>query len=222
MAIREDEAARLQRLRARQKILEVQTSKAVRPYREDGYVNLMNRYGTSQDNSEGYVYQKEPLVPDIQFTGIQKLMLRSNLRDLLDVVFRAGIVSGEIAEEPKYKLKFNPLWSLSEKEQADVDKSKADTELAKAQTAQVYVDMQALDPSEVRKKVTHANGIGNNCCYPVFYRPEGVDEMQQCGSVNLNRGLYGEGYVSCEDYNGRRVGPLYRVSRFGVKMEKEV
>lgn len=70
MAIREDEAARLQRLRARQQILEVQTSKAVRPYREDGYVNLMNRYGTSQDNSEGYVYQKEPLVPDIQFTGM--------------------------------------------------------------------------------------------------------------------------------------------------------
>lgn len=82
---------------------------------------------------------------------IQKLMLRPNLRDLLDVVFRAGIVSGEIEEEPKYKLKFNPLWSLSEKEQAEVDKMKSDTELAKAQTAQVYVEMQALDPSEVRK-----------------------------------------------------------------------
>lgn len=78
-------------------------------------------------------------------------MLRPNLRDLLDVVFRAGIVSGEIEEEPKYKLKFNPLWSLSETEQATVEKTKADTELVKAQTAQVYVDMQALDPSEVRK-----------------------------------------------------------------------
>jgi len=82
---------------------------------------------------------------------IQKLMLRRNLRDLLDVIFRAGIRSGEIEEEPAYKLKFNPLWSLSETEQATVDKTKADTELVKAQTAQVYVDMQALDPSEVRQ-----------------------------------------------------------------------
>lgn len=82
---------------------------------------------------------------------IQKLMLRRNLRDLLDVVFRAGIASGEIEEEPKYKLTFNPLWSLSETEQVANEKTKADTELVKAQTAQVYVDMQALDPSEVRK-----------------------------------------------------------------------
>lgn len=82
---------------------------------------------------------------------IQKLMVKSNLRDLLDVVFRAGIASGEIDEEPDYRLKFNPLWSLNETEQAAVEKTKADTAMVKAQTAQVYVDMQALDPSEVRR-----------------------------------------------------------------------
>lgn len=81
---------------------------------------------------------------------IQKLMLRRNLRDLLDVIFRAGITSGEIDEEPKYTLKFNPLWSLSETEQVTVEKTKADTAMVKAQTAQTYVAMQALDPSEVR------------------------------------------------------------------------
>lgn len=73
----------------------------------------------------------------------------------------------------------------------------------------------------IGEKVTHAHGIGNNCCYPVYYRPEGADEMQQCGNINLNRGLFGEGYVSCEDYNGRRIGPAYKVSHFGVKIEKE-
>lgn len=82
--------------------------------------------------------------------GIQKLMLKRNLRDLLDVVFRAGVASGEIEEEPNYKLKFNPLWSLSETEQAAVDHTKAQTALTKAQATQVYVDMGALDPSEVR------------------------------------------------------------------------
>ena len=65
--------------------------------------------------------------------------------------------------------------------------------------------------------VTHAHGIGNNCQYPVYYRPEGVDEIQQCGSINLNSGLYGEGYVSCEDYNGKRVGAAYEVTTRGVK-----
>lgn len=82
---------------------------------------------------------------------IQKLMLRSNLRTLLDVIFTAARYTGEIPEEPKYKLTFNPLWSMSDTEQATVEKTRADTELVKAQTAQMYVDMQALDPSEVRK-----------------------------------------------------------------------
>ena len=81
---------------------------------------------------------------------IQKLMLKRNLRNLLDVIFRAGIASGEIAEEPDYKLKFNPLWSMSDAEQATVNLAKAQTALAKAQATQVYVEMQALDPSEVR------------------------------------------------------------------------
>lgn len=81
---------------------------------------------------------------------IQKLMLKGNVRTLLDVLFKAALANGEVPEEPKYKLKFNPLWSLSDTEQANVDKVKADIEMVKAQTAQLYVQMQALDPSEVR------------------------------------------------------------------------
>lgn len=82
---------------------------------------------------------------------IQRLMLKRNLRTLLDVVFRAGIASGDVAEDPDYKLEFKPLWSLSDTEQAAVDQTKAQTALVKAQTAQAYVDMQALDPTEVRR-----------------------------------------------------------------------
>lgn len=84
---------------------------------------------------------------------IQRLMLKRNLRTLLDVVFRAGIASGDVADEPDYKLEFNPLWSLSDTEQATVDQTKAQTALVKAQTAQAYVDMQALDPTEVRRRL---------------------------------------------------------------------
>lgn len=84
---------------------------------------------------------------------IQRLMLKRNLRTLLDVVFRAGIASGDVAEEPDYKLEFKPMWSLSDTEQAAVDQTKAQTALVKAQTAQAYVDMQALDPTEVRRRL---------------------------------------------------------------------
>ena len=65
---------------------------------------------------------------------IQRLMLKRNLRTLLDVVFRAGIASGDVTEEPDYKLEFNPLWSLSDTEQATVDQTKAQTALVMAQT----------------------------------------------------------------------------------------
>ena len=65
--------------------------------------------------------------------------------------------------------------------------------------------------------VTHAYGIGNNCQYPVYYHPEGVDEIQQCGNININSGMYGEGFVSCEDYNGKRIGAAYEVRTRGVK-----
>lgn len=84
---------------------------------------------------------------------IQRLMLKRNLRTLLDVVFRAGIASGDVAEEPDYKLEFKPLWSLNDTEQAAVDQTKAQIALVKAQTAQAYVDMQALDPTEVRRRL---------------------------------------------------------------------
>lgn len=82
---------------------------------------------------------------------IQKLMLKKNLSALLDILFQAGLANGEVEEIPDYDLEFKPLWSLSETEQATVDKTKADTELVKAQTAQIYVQMQAMDPSEVRE-----------------------------------------------------------------------
>ena len=82
--------------------------------------------------------------------NIQKPEVRPNLRTLLDVIFRAGISSGAIREEPKYNLEFNPLWSMSEEQKANIDKMRADTAFVKAQTAQLYVGMQAIDPSEVR------------------------------------------------------------------------
>lgn len=87
---------------------------------------------------------------------IQKLMLRKNLVKLLDVVFQAGVASGELSEIPDFKLKFSPLWSLSDTEASANEKQQADTSYVKAQTAQLYVDMQALDSHEVRKGLSES------------------------------------------------------------------
>jgi len=82
---------------------------------------------------------------------IQKLMLRGNLRRLLDVIVAAGMYKGKIEEQPEIRVTFNPLWSMSETEQAAVDAQRAQTQQAKAQTAQMYLDMGVLKPSEIRR-----------------------------------------------------------------------
>lgn len=88
---------------------------------------------------------------------IQKRMLKSNLRYLLSVIFQAGVATGEVDEVPKIKVKFNPLWSLSDTEQAELEQKKATTAQTRAQTVQIYVDMQAIDPTEVRRKLADSS-----------------------------------------------------------------
>lgn len=54
----------LKNLRSYERLLEQQTGKAVRPFRRDGYVNVLNRYGTEKDTTERYEFRQEPPVPD--------------------------------------------------------------------------------------------------------------------------------------------------------------
>jgi hypothetical protein len=50
----------------------------------------------------------------------------------------------------EYKICFNPLKVPSDKERAEVEKLEADARKADADTANLYVTMNALDPGEVR------------------------------------------------------------------------
>ena len=88
---------------------------------------------------------------------IQEKSMKSNLRYLLSVLFRAGIRTGEIDEVPNIEIEFNPLKVNSESEQLDVDLKKAQIEQTKAGTAQQYIDMQVLDATEVRKKLAESD-----------------------------------------------------------------
>jgi phage-related protein (TIGR01555 family) len=82
---------------------------------------------------------------------IQRIMLKGNLKTLADVIFTAARAKGDIAEKFPVKIKFKPLWSLSETEQATVDQARAAASLTKMQTAQGYVEMGSLDATEVRR-----------------------------------------------------------------------
>lgn len=106
---------------------------------------LGNGDDTSMENWYSYVER------------IQRRMVKSNLRYLFSILFQAGLSTGEVDEVPKIKIKFNPLWSLSEAEQADLELKREQVKLAKAQTTQVYVGMQAIDPTEVRKSLADSD-----------------------------------------------------------------
>lgn len=85
--------------------------------------------------------------------NIQKQNMKANARTVIDLILKQGALEGAIPEVPKYKVKFAALWSMSDTEQANVEQTKAQTEYTKAQTAQIYMDSNVLDPSEVRKSL---------------------------------------------------------------------
>ena len=47
------------------------------------------------------------------------------------------------------QVKFNKLDQMTEKEEADIKKAKADTEFLKAQTSRIYIQNQVLRPNNV-------------------------------------------------------------------------
>ena len=99
---------------------------------------------TGESDTENYYNMVE---------NIQKQNMKGNARIVVDLKLIQGVKNGRIKQKPKYKVKFAALWSMSETEQATVEKTKADTEYVKAQTAGVYMDHNAIDPSEVRKSL---------------------------------------------------------------------
>jgi phage-related protein (TIGR01555 family) len=71
----------------------------------------------------------------------------TDLKPLLLYILR---VISEWQEIPEPYIKFMPLETMNEKEQSDLEKQKADTEAAEANTYKTYVDMGVLEPYEVR------------------------------------------------------------------------
>lgn len=92
--------------------------------------------------------------------NIQKQNIKKNSKTLIDLIIKQAMIEGDIEKEPKYKLSFAPLWSLSDVEKAQIDATKASTAATKASTAATYVSLQALDPSEVRAALKMDGELG--------------------------------------------------------------
>ena len=67
---------------------------------------------------------------------------------------------------------------------------------------------------KIGNTVTHANGIGNNCMYPIYFY--GKSETQHCCNININSDMYGCLYVCLENYDGWVIGSKYEITRNGV------
>lgn len=83
----------------------------------------------------------------------QKRKLKGNLDRLTKLVqlSKKGPFRG--AELKNWCIKFLPLWMPSDKERAETEKLEADAKKARAEEAEIYVGIGALDGSEVRKKL---------------------------------------------------------------------
>lgn len=90
---------------------------------------------------------------------IQTNSYKGAAETVVKLILKQMIAKGSISADqiPSFDIRFNSSRQLSDEEQAKVEETKAATEQTKAQTAQIYVDMQALDPSEVRKGLADAS-----------------------------------------------------------------
>jgi hypothetical protein len=80
--------------------------------------------------------------------GIQQHTLRHPLSRLIDVV--ANCSEYGISLPAEWYIRFNSLWNESEKEEADVKRTKAEAKRAKAEAINTLVQAQILDVSEAR------------------------------------------------------------------------
>jgi phage-related protein (TIGR01555 family) len=70
--------------------------------------------------------------------------------EMLPMVLRIARIIHEWRNIPEPYIKFLPLQTMNEKEQAELDKLNVDKDKLEADTYKVYVDMGALEPYEVR------------------------------------------------------------------------
>lgn len=86
---------------------------------------------------------------EAQIAAMQNDVLRNPVDRIVSLLLREQ--SGGSYDGGDYKIEFNPLSNPSDEKQAEIDYKKAQTKKASADAAKVYIDINALDPIEVRR-----------------------------------------------------------------------
>jgi len=86
-----------------------------------------------------------------EVAAYQKLNLKEPIMRIIDLIIVEGIFKGKIKEYPEINFKFKPLKLLSELEEASLKLEKMQAAKYKAETAAIYRELGALEPSEIRK-----------------------------------------------------------------------
>ena len=112
---------------------------------------------------------------------IQKLSLRRNMQKVIDLIIRAGMNTGKLAEKPEYELKFSPLWSATAEDEAKTNQIKAQTAQIRAQTAKTYFEMGVLDPAEIREWLAKDGEFEG-----LIEQPKGLTDLDWDGRIKDN------------------------------------
>lgn len=119
---------------------------------------------------------------------IQNNNLKANLRYLLSIIMRAGMRTGEIDRVPKIKIEFNPLWSLSEAEQAALEVQRASAANTRAQTAIAYSGAGVLKPEEIRRELAKGDNFNPEAVLDGLSEEEINQPVQQPGQPGMPNG----------------------------------
>ena len=147
--------------------------------------------------------------------NIQKQNMKANSRTVIDLILLQGKLEGRIPEIPKYKVRFASLWSMSETEQVTVEKTKADTEYTKAQTAQIYMDGSVLDPSEVRKSLAMEGDFD----IEEVISPDDLDLPDDAFNLGTDSPIHITDFSDGEEKAGSGENAMINIS--GVDVEKD-
>ena len=150
---------------------------------------------------------------------IQKRMIRKNLRYLLYLIFMAAKANGDVDEIPKINIKFKPLWSLSEEEEASLESQKAQAQLTRAQVAQTYIQMQVLDPSEVRKSLADSDDFNVETLLD-DYSDEEIEAFQPQGQDPMAAMMGGGDAQGGQEPQPEQAGPQQKPARTGEGGER--
>ena len=91
---------------------------------------------------------------------IQETQLRDNICLLTDALIRCAVNTGKLSGVPPYRLEFRSLWSMSDADKARLEQTRAQTEMTRAQMAQMYIQLGILSPEEERRRLRKAGLFG--------------------------------------------------------------